>query len=80
MPLTEEDEDEIVLARKKTDARLKAVLDQLSDDYRAILDLRFLKGYTVKEAAEELGISESNAKVRQFRALKKAQALIFEQE
>ncbi len=36
-----------------------------------LLELRFLKGYKIKEAAEELKISVSNAKVMQMRAIDK---------
>ncbi len=45
---------------------------------RRILELRFLRGYSVREAANELGVTESNARVLQFRALRKAADLELE--
>jgi len=51
------------------------LLDQLSDRYREVLTLRFLKGYSIKETAREMGITENHAKVLQFRAVQKAAAL-----
>lgn len=55
--------------------KLQRILDQLPNEYRSILEYRFLRGYTIKESATALGISESNAKVRQYRALVKAKDL-----
>ena len=36
--------------------RVHAVLEMLPDNYRRILELRFLQGYSVREAAAALGI------------------------
>lgn len=52
--------------------RAQRLLALLPDNFRSILELRFLRGYSVREAATELGVSESNARVLQFRALRKA--------
>jgi RNA polymerase sigma factor (sigma-70 family) len=52
--------------------RVASVLDQLPDNYRRILELRFLQGNSIKESAAELGISVANAKVLQHRALRLA--------
>ena len=52
--------------------RVQAVLDVLPDNYRRILELRFLQGYSVREAAAALGVSVANAKVLQHRALRLA--------
>ncbi|TME01319.1 MAG: sigma-70 family RNA polymerase sigma factor [Chloroflexi bacterium] len=52
--------------------RAQRLLALLPDHFRNILELRFLRGYSVREAANELGVSESNARVLQFRALRKA--------
>lgn len=49
-----------------------AILAELPDRHRRILELRFLGGYSIKEAAAELGISVANAKVLQHRALRLA--------
>jgi len=53
-------------------ARAQAVLAGLPQNYRRILELRFLQGCSVKEAAAELGVSVANAKVLQHRALRRA--------
>ncbi|MFX0574281.1 RNA polymerase sigma factor [Nocardia nepalensis] len=60
-----------------TDApeRARAMLEQLPERYRRILELRFLQGCSVREAAVELGISLVNARVLQHRALRMAAQL-----
>lgn len=52
--------------------RVAAVLDRLPDHYRRVLELRFLQGRSVREAAGDLGVSVANAKVLQHRALRLA--------
>ena len=52
--------------------RVAQVLDTLPDNYRRILELRFLEGNSIKESAAELGVSVANAKVLQHRALRLA--------
>lgn len=52
--------------------RIQAVLLALPENYRRILELRFLQGRSIKEAAAELGVSVANAKVLQYRALRLA--------
>ena len=52
--------------------RASRILGLLPDRFRQILELRFLRGYSVAEAAREMGVSNSNAKVLQYRALRKA--------
>jgi RNA polymerase sigma-70 factor (ECF subfamily) len=52
--------------------RVAVVLDTLPGNYRRILDLRFLQGRSIKESAEEMGVSVANAKVLQHRALRLA--------
>jgi RNA polymerase sigma factor (sigma-70 family) len=48
------------------------VLAALPDRYRRILELRFLEACTIKEAAQAMNVSVSNAKVLQHRALRMA--------
>ncbi len=55
--------------------RASRILGLLPDRFRQILELRFLRGYSVAEAAREMGVSDSNAKVLQYRALRKAAEL-----
>ena len=52
--------------------RAASVLAALPEHYRRILELRFLRGYSVKEAAREMDITVTNAKVMQHRALRRA--------
>lgn len=57
--------------------QVSSLLDQLQENYRQVLEYRFLKNYSIKETAEAMNISVSNAKVLQHRALKKAATLGF---
>ena len=52
--------------------RAGAILGALPKHYRRVLELRFLRGYSLRETAAEMGISVSNAKVMQHRALRRA--------
>lgn len=65
-------DDEPVEQAETATARARAILDALPENYRRVLTLRFLRGYSVKETARELGLTESNVKVLQFRALQKS--------
>ncbi|MGH2366014.1 MAG: RNA polymerase sigma factor [Chloroflexota bacterium] len=51
------------------------LLDRLPPNYRAVLTHRFLLRSTVRDTAQALGLSESNVKVLQFRALRRAAEL-----
>ena len=53
-------------------ARAEAILAELPERYRRILQLRFLNACSLKEAAAELGVTVGNAKVLQYRALRHA--------
>jgi RNA polymerase sigma-70 factor (ECF subfamily) len=59
----------------RTAERIGAILAGLPERHRAILTLRFLRGYSIKAAAAELGVSVANAKVLQHRALRRAAGL-----
>ena len=48
------------------------VLGQLSDNYRKVLELRFLHGYSLKEVAAEMKSTVGAIKVMQLRALRAA--------
>jgi RNA polymerase sigma factor (sigma-70 family) len=61
--------------RSEVAARVMRVLDALPANYRAILRLRFLEAYSLREAAAALGVSVGNAKVLQHRALRRAAQL-----
>ena len=45
-------------------------LEQLPGNYRAILELRFVQGFSVEETAKILGKSNTASRILQFRALK----------
>jgi len=48
------------------------ILAQLSDNYRRVLELRFLHGYSLKEVAAEMNSTVGAIKVMQLRALRAA--------
>ena len=52
--------------------RADRILRALPDRYRRILELRFLEACSITEAARAMGVSVSNAKVLQHRALRMA--------
>jgi RNA polymerase sigma factor (sigma-70 family) len=52
--------------------RVRDVLAKLPDNYRRILELRFLQAFSVREAAGQMGVSVANAKVLQHRAIQMA--------
>lgn len=56
-------------------SRVAEILKRLPENYRRVLELRFLEGLSIKETAQRMGISESNAKVLQHRALRMAARL-----
>jgi len=55
-------------AKKQVDS----VLRRLPANYRRVLELRFIQRLSVAETADEMGITRGNAKVLQYRALRKA--------
>jgi RNA polymerase sigma factor (sigma-70 family) len=52
--------------------RARRVLEGLSDNYRRVLELRFLHGYSLKEVAAEMRSTVGAVKVMQLRALRAA--------
>jgi RNA polymerase sigma-70 factor (ECF subfamily) len=51
---------------------VQEILAQLSDNYRRVLELRFLYGYSLKEVAAEMKSTVGAIKVMQLRALRAA--------
>src|SRR3977135_146270 len=51
---------------------VERILAQLSDNYRRVLELRFLHGYSLKEVATEMKSTVGAVKVMQLRALRAA--------
>lgn len=56
--------------------RAAAILAELPEPYRRVLQLRFLESCSVREAAAALGVSVAYAKVLQHRALRRAAELM----
>ena|SRR2546429_2535987 len=52
--------------------RVERILSRLPANYRRLLELRFLRGYSLKEVAAELGTTLGGIKVMQLRALRAA--------
>jgi len=55
--------------------RARRILAALPDRYRRVLELRFVEGCSVRDAAEAMGVTVANAKVLQHRALRLAAGL-----
>jgi RNA polymerase sigma-70 factor (ECF subfamily) len=55
--------------------RANQLLARLSERYRQVLELRFLRGYSIAETARVLGISVGSVKILQHRALRRAAEL-----
>jgi RNA polymerase sigma-70 factor, ECF subfamily len=51
---------------------VQRILAQLSDNYRRVLELRFLHGYSLKEVASDMKSTVGAIKVMQLRALRAA--------
>ena len=56
-------------------ARVETLLRRLPEQYRRVLELRFLERRSVAETALAMGISSGNARVLQYRALRRAALL-----
>ncbi len=58
------------------DGRLGRALDRLDENLRVPLVLKEVEGYSVNEISEMTGITESNVKIRLYRARKKMAAML----
>src|SRR6202790_4075873 len=58
-------------SEERADA-VQRILAELSDNYRRVLELRFLHGYSLKEVAAEMHSTVGAIKVMQLRALRAA--------
>lgn len=65
--------------RDETHEELLHTLSKLSQNYRAVIHLYYYEGYSVREIAEILRISESNVQVRLKRARDKIKVLLEEE-
>lgn len=66
-------DDEAMIARgERARKQIDSLLRRLPANYRRVLELRFIQRLSVAETAERMGITRGNAKVLQYRALRKA--------
>lgn len=56
-------------------ARLADLLARLPENYRRVLELRFLESCSVRDTAAAMGLSPGNVKVLQYRAVQRAAEL-----
>lgn len=63
--------NEEVLELKFEAKRAAQAIVRLPKDMKSVVTLRFMQGYSVKQTAEALGMSEANVRVVQYRALKR---------
>jgi RNA polymerase sigma-70 factor (ECF subfamily) len=54
------------------EGQVERILGLLPSNYRRVLELRFLRGYSLREVASELGSTVGAVKVMQLRALRAA--------
>jgi len=71
-------EPDVVQHHSDAPGQAARVLDALPERYRRILELRFLEACTIRETAQTMGVSVSNAKVLQHRALRMAEKVGWE--
>ena len=66
--LTAGTDAETLLARSDAQAQVRAAITKLPEPYRNILVLRDIEGLSIRESAQMLDLTETNAKVRLHRA------------
>ncbi len=74
----EEDTPEVALQKRGKADIMRACIERLSPDHRAIIDLVYYHDASVTEAAEIVGIPENTVKTRMFYARKKLAEMIRE--
>lgn len=67
--------EEFTTASSTAANRVQRLLQALPQQYREILTCRFLLNLSIRETALKMGVTETNVKVLQFRALKRAATL-----
>jgi len=65
------------VAPRRSEQVVQTVLQALPPRYQRVLELRFLQGYSIDEAAAEMNVTPGNLKVLQHRALARAAELGF---
>lgn len=69
-------EDAAVENNEDNRHQLVAALNELSDDQVQLVEMRFFEQYSFKDIALVIGTSESNAKMRVYRILKKMKSFL----
>jgi RNA polymerase sigma-70 factor, ECF subfamily len=69
-------EPEALAAQNADMQELRRAMPQLSEDYRLVLQLRFVEGYDVAQTARNMGKSVGATKVLQHRALRQLARLL----
>ncbi len=64
---------------ERPEMRVRCLLQKLPERYRQVLTYRFLLNYSIRETATKMQLSEANVKVLQFRALKKAAGVEYDE-
>jgi RNA polymerase sigma-70 factor, ECF subfamily len=72
-----ENEEEPFELSSSTEDYVQRLLQALPERDREVLTCRFLLGLSIRETAGRMGVTEGNAKVLQFRALKHAADLAY---
>ncbi len=67
--------EELVTPSMMPIQQVQHILQALPEHYREVLTCRFLLNLSIKETAQQMGLTEANVKVLQFRALKRAAQL-----
>ena len=69
------DEEEPTTIHNSSADLVQFLLQRLPGQYREVLVSRFLLGFSIKDTALRMGLTEANVKVLQLRALKRAAGL-----
>lgn len=65
-------EEGATVSGSAAEERVQAILQSLPTRYREVLTYRFLLNLSVRETAVSMGVTETNVRVMQFRALRRA--------
>lgn len=60
-----------VMDKKMERMSVARAVSKLPKDMKSVVNLRFMQGYSARQTAEALNLSEANVRVIQYRALKK---------
>jgi RNA polymerase sigma-70 factor, ECF subfamily len=74
-PVSREGDPVEAAADRAAATRVRQLLARLPERYAQVLELRFLHRLSVAETASRMGITHGNAKILQYRALRKAALL-----